>query len=309
MLHRVGVEFAQGGGAGFLLTDFFLDALEAGQGAALVEARECSADLRLGLGSPSAGDQQLFFGLRVLNLGLELVQRIFELLDLTRLLVVLLLEAGGSLLERVAARQRLARHVVLALLDSQLGSLLPVGGLGLVVLVALVELLLVGDGRGYLRLDLHKLVVHIGDQLLDDLLGVFSAIDHVVDIGPEERGDPVQNAHMSCSRPPRRRSDATVTQDARPAYQLTDIPWPSTPPLLRSPTSCAEQASARPKPSSPSTCRSASTARSTDCSIPSRSMIPPRISCLTRSPPTLATPRRSNPRGSGGSTTCCTRAG
>src|SRR5207248_7238587 len=129
-----------------------------GLGAARVEARQRAADLGLGLGPPRAGNQQLFFGLRVLNLGLELVQRILKLLDLTRLLVVLLLEAGGSLLERVAARQRLARHVVLALLDGELGSLLPIGGLGLVVLVALVELLLVGNGRGYLRLDLHELV-------------------------------------------------------------------------------------------------------------------------------------------------------
>ena len=126
-----------------------------------------------------------------------------QLLDLRRLLVILTLEAVGGLLEGVAARQRLAGHVVLALFHGQLGALLPVVGLGEIVLIPLIELLLIGDRRGDLRLDLHQLVVHVSDQLLDDLFGVFSAIDHVVDVGPEERGDAIQDAHMSCSRPPK----------------------------------------------------------------------------------------------------------
>ena len=109
---------------------------------------------------------------------------------------MLRLEAGGVLLERVASLQRLARQVVLALLDRQLRTPLPLVCLGLVVLVPLVELLLVGDRGRNLRLDLQQLVVHVRNQLPDELLGIFGPIDHVVDVGSDERGDAVQNSHM-----------------------------------------------------------------------------------------------------------------
>ena len=128
---------------------------------------------------------------------------VFERLDLRGLLVVLRLEAVGGLLERVAARQRFAGQVVLALFDCHLGALLPVVGFVVVVLVALVQQLFVGDRGRHLGLDLHQLIVHVDDQLLDDFLRVFSTIDHVVDVGPEERGDTVQDAHMWCENLPR----------------------------------------------------------------------------------------------------------
>ena len=117
VVHGVSVELAQGSGARFLLVHLLFDAVETGQRAVLIEARERGADRRLSLRPATARNEQLLFGLRILHLRLELAQRFLELLDLGRLLVVLGLEAVGGLLERVAASQGFARQVVLALLD------------------------------------------------------------------------------------------------------------------------------------------------------------------------------------------------
>src|SRR5215471_7187893 len=104
VLHGVGVELAEGRRARLLQVDFLLDALKAGQRAALVEAGEGAANLGLRLGAAAASDQQLLLGRCVLDLRLELLQRLLQLFDLTRLLLVLGLEPRGGLGKRVAAR-------------------------------------------------------------------------------------------------------------------------------------------------------------------------------------------------------------
>src|SRR5581483_5284299 len=82
-------------------------------------------------------------------------------------------------------------------LDGKLRLLLPLVSLRLVILVALLQQTLVRDRSGYLRLDLDKLVVHIQDELSNDLLRVFGATDQVIDIRPYERRDAVEQSHDS----------------------------------------------------------------------------------------------------------------
>ena len=64
------------------------------------------------------------------------------MLHLPRLVLVLLLEADSGLLERVAAAEGLLGKIVLALLHGELGLALPLVGLLLVLLPALLQALL-----------------------------------------------------------------------------------------------------------------------------------------------------------------------
>src|SRR5262249_6788823 len=129
VLEAVGVELRRGLGARFLVADLVLHPVEGGEGAAGVDALERGVDALLGLGATAARDQQVALALRLADLVLQLLERALEDLDLLVLLLVLLLEAVGDLLVAVAARERLAGEVVLALGDRQLGLPLPAIGL------------------------------------------------------------------------------------------------------------------------------------------------------------------------------------
>jgi len=48
---------------------------------------------------------------------------------------------------------------------------------------------LIGDGDGYLRLDLQVLVLHVEDHLLDHFFRIFGAIDDVVDVRANQSAD------------------------------------------------------------------------------------------------------------------------
>ncbi len=77
-----------------------------------------------------------------------------------------------------------AGEVVLLLLDGEFGFAVELVHGFLVFLELLLEEMLVGDGDGDLGFDLEELVFHVEDQLLGELLGVFSFFDEVVDVGP-----------------------------------------------------------------------------------------------------------------------------
>src|SRR5581483_9800139 len=117
LVHRVVIEVAERLRSRLLHANLLFHALEAARDVRGVGSRHGLVDLLLGLGAAAAGDEQVLLRPRLLALGLQLVQRVLELLDLLGLLLVLLLEAGGRLLEGVAAGQRLLRQIVLALLD------------------------------------------------------------------------------------------------------------------------------------------------------------------------------------------------
>jgi hypothetical protein len=93
------------------------------------------------------------------------------------------------------AQERLLGEVVAVLADGEYRALLPVVrqpelGVGLVL-----QALLVGDGRGHLLLGLDQLAVHVGDQLVEHLLGVFGRGDQVVDVRANDAGEAVEDAH------------------------------------------------------------------------------------------------------------------
>ena len=55
------------------------------------------------------------------------------------------------------------------------------------------------DGNRYLRLHLHELILHVENDLLDHLGGLFRAVDQVVEIGPQQSADPFDECH--CDSP------------------------------------------------------------------------------------------------------------
>jgi hypothetical protein len=58
-----------------------------------------------------------------------------------------------------------------------------------VLLMLLAEQMFVGDGDGDLGFYLQKLVLHVESHLLQHFLGIFRAIDQVIEIRPYESGN------------------------------------------------------------------------------------------------------------------------
>jgi hypothetical protein len=61
-----------------------------------------------------------------------------------------------------------------------------------VLLALLLEQMLVRDGDGNLRFDLHELVFHIENDLLQQLLGILGLLHQVVEIGTQQRADAIK---------------------------------------------------------------------------------------------------------------------
>ena len=111
--------------------------------------------------------------------------------------------------------ERLLGEVVAPFLDGEHRAALPVLRL-LVLGVGLVaEPLLVGDRRGDLLLGLHELAAHVDEDLRQHLLGIFGPGDEVVDVGLEQRGEAIEDAHgiqrASRYEPSSRRCDASAS--------------------------------------------------------------------------------------------------
>jgi hypothetical protein len=93
------------------------------------------------------------------------------------------------------AQQRLPRQVVAPLLHRQHGPLLPVVRLPELGVRLVAQPLLVGDGRRHLLLGARQLVAHVQQDLVQHLLGVFRRGDEVVEVGLDEGGEAVEDAH------------------------------------------------------------------------------------------------------------------
>ena len=113
------------------------------------------------------------------------------------------------------ADERLLGEIVAPFLDGQHGAALPVLrllelGVGLVA-----QALLVGDRGGHLLLGLHELAAHVDEDLRQHLLRILGLGDQVVDVGLEERGETVEDAHgnqrASRYEPSSRRCDASAS--------------------------------------------------------------------------------------------------
>jgi len=86
-------------------------------------------------------------------------------------------------------------HRFLVRLHGEHRATLPVVRLALHPVRVGLELLLVGDGGCHLLLGLGQLTLHVDDQLVEHLLGVFGPGDQVVEVGPDHRGQAVEDSH------------------------------------------------------------------------------------------------------------------
>ena len=153
-----------------------------------------------GAGATVAGDEELGGGAGLLQLLLETGVGVAEGFGFGGLIVELLGEAGGELLVAEAALECGAGEGLVLLFDGELGFAAPLLDGVLVLLELAVEEMLVGDGDGDLGFDLEELVLHVEDELLGELFGVFGFVDQVVDVGSEESAYAFEEGHGKTSQ-------------------------------------------------------------------------------------------------------------
>src|SRR5690606_35728952 len=175
-------------------------AVEGLEGGAVGEACHGFVDPLLRLRALLLGDEEVLLALGLLDLVVQLAQRILQLLRLHRLALPGLLERGGALGVLLLPQQRLAREVVAALAHGEHRAVLPLCGLPALLLDLRLELALIRDGDGDLLLGARELLAHVDDHLVENLLRVLTAGDRVVDVGADEQGQSLQDAHGASPR-------------------------------------------------------------------------------------------------------------
>src|SRR5690606_29457317 len=189
-----------GEGAALLLLDPFGHAVERLEGGAVGEARHGLVDPLLRLRALLLGDQEVLLALGLLDLVVELAQRVLQLLRLGRLAPPGLLQCGSPLGVLLLPQQRLTGEVVSALPNGEDGTALPFLGLPALLLDLRLELALIRDRDGDLLLRAGELLAHVEDHLVEDLLRVLTARDRVVEVGANEQGQSLQDAHGASPR-------------------------------------------------------------------------------------------------------------
>src|SRR5579863_9653617 len=152
-------------------------------------------DPLLRLGTPLPCDQEVLLPLRLLDLLVQVAQGILQLLGL----IAVRLPGRFKLLPvrevLVLPEQRLLREVVAPLPDRQHRAVLPILRLAMLLVGLVAQPLLIRDRRRDLLLRLHELRLHVDDDLIQHLLGMFGRGDEIVDVGAEECGKTVVDAH------------------------------------------------------------------------------------------------------------------
>ena len=169
--------------------------LERLEGALVRQAGHGLLDALLRLGPLGARHQDVLLPLGLFDLVVELPERELELLGLRLVLEPGLVQLLRALEVLVVAEQRLLGEVVAPLLHREHRAALPVFGLPLHAFGIGLELFLVRDGGGHLLLGLGELTLHVDDQLVQHLLRVFGPGDQVVEVGPDHRGQAIEDSH------------------------------------------------------------------------------------------------------------------
>jgi hypothetical protein len=152
-------------------------------------------DALLRLRAPLAREEEVLLALRLFDLVVEVAERVLEFFRLGLVRLPGLLELLPMLRVLGVAQERLLGEIVAPLLHGEHRLLLPVLR-GLVLGLHLVlEALFVGDRAGHLLLGLRQLIAHVDDDLVQHLLRILGLRDQVVDVGLEQRGDAVEDAH------------------------------------------------------------------------------------------------------------------
>jgi len=106
-------------------------------------------------------------------------------------------EGGGGVLVSLPTAKGLAGQVFLAFLQRKLGALVPGFALGVGLLGLILDPFLAGDRRGNGLAKFHQIGLHVGDRLVQDLAGILSLADQIVEVGPQQAAEPIEEAHGS----------------------------------------------------------------------------------------------------------------
>ena len=150
----VGQQFGLGLRGGFGVLHLVLHAVEGGGVGLVAHGPAGVGGLAESARAAMLGDEHIAFGLRLHQLLLEFEERALEVLHLRFLIFHLLAEAFGHGLVAHGALHGGARQGIVLLIHGQLGAADPLLGALLVFLELALQDVLVGDGYGYLGLDL-----------------------------------------------------------------------------------------------------------------------------------------------------------
>src|SRR5438034_4844179 len=137
-------------------------------------------------------DQDIAAGPGLRQLLLELTERRLQVRHLRPLILHLLLAARRHPAVAERSLEGAARQVGLLLVHRQLRPPRPLRHPLLVLLALALEDVLVGDRDGDLRLHLEELILHVEDDLLQQLLRVLRLVDEIVQVRAHERRDTFQ---------------------------------------------------------------------------------------------------------------------
>ena len=190
-----GVELGECLGRGLLLHDLLLE---------LVELRECGlggggADARGDVGGSfghlRAGDENVLAGAGLIELHLQGLNLVLQLIDLGGNAIVACLQLFDLALETNLDVKRLAGKGLVAVLQRELGLVVPVGNLRLGIGELLSGNLLATHGLTKGAGGLIHLVFHLQNELLHHLHRIFRLINHVVDVCLQDVGDAFEECH------------------------------------------------------------------------------------------------------------------
>ena len=180
--------------------DFLLHAFKGGHGGIGAQTTHCTLQLSLGLGGLGPGLEHVLLGSGLSNLALEGQEVLFQGLHLTALGIELAIERGGGLLVGLAAAEGFFGQILLTFFERQFGALIP--GLRLVfgLLGLVLDAFLTGDRRGHGLAQLDQVRLHVSNGLLQDLDGVFSPADQIVQVGAKQTPDTIKQAHGASAK-------------------------------------------------------------------------------------------------------------
>ncbi len=201
LLQVVAGEFLGQLGFGQLLALDFLDLrrhpLEVLEGALVRHRGHGPLNALRRLGTLLTGHQQILFALRLFDLVVESAERRLECFRLGLVTDPRFMQRLRGLHVLVLPHQRLLGQVVAVLLHAEHRPLLPLFRLFLFFFDLSCQLLLISDRRRHFLFRLCQLTPHVGDQLIQDLLRVFRAVDEIVDVRFEQRTQAIKDPHIS----------------------------------------------------------------------------------------------------------------
>jgi hypothetical protein len=177
------------------LIDLLRHAVERLERALIAETAHRLLDGPLGLGALLSRDEDVALALGLFDLVVEEAERLLQLVDGGLLLGPLIFQGRGELVVLALSGEGFLGQRLVARAKSHHRAPLPLLRVRDLLVELFGESFLVGDGCGDLLFRLDELIVHVQDDLIEHLLGIFRAADQVVEVALDELRQAAENSH------------------------------------------------------------------------------------------------------------------